>query len=183
MLNLNMHTCPHAGITYMYTYLCNCAHTDMCVILTNASTYTCLRRVLCFACGRQEWVCRNRGRAAAKRRFSRRAGFLGEFVRDKLLVVEPRSLMLPRSVAVLPCHLGWRTLLKCNSNHACLPACLIVALLGVCHDCAQERYAETCQSTGLWVMATKTQKQADTKHTSAFFLETQRVLIISRNSE
>jgi hypothetical protein len=32
--------------------------------------------------------------------------------------------MLPRSVAVLPCHLGWRTLLKCNkTNHACLPAC------------------------------------------------------------
>jgi hypothetical protein len=29
--------------------------------------------------------------------------------------------MLPRSVAVLPCHLGWRTLLKCNkTNHACL---------------------------------------------------------------
>jgi hypothetical protein len=28
-------------------------------------------------------------------------------------------------VAVLPCHLGWRTLLKCNkTNHACLPACL-----------------------------------------------------------
>jgi hypothetical protein len=27
--------------------------------------------------------------------------------------------MLPRSVAVLPCHLGWRTLLKCNkTNHA-----------------------------------------------------------------
>ncbi len=34
---------------------------------------------------------------------------------------EPRSLMLPKSVAVLPCHLGWRTLLKCNkTNHACL---------------------------------------------------------------
>jgi hypothetical protein len=30
--------------------------------------------------------------------------------------------MLSRSVAVLPCHLGWRTLLKCNkTNHACLP--------------------------------------------------------------
>jgi len=30
-------------------------------------------------------------------------------------------LMLPKSVAVLPCHLGWRTLLKCNkTNHACL---------------------------------------------------------------
>jgi hypothetical protein len=29
--------------------------------------------------------------------------------------------MLPKSVAVLPCHLGWRTLLKCNkTNHACL---------------------------------------------------------------
>jgi hypothetical protein len=24
--------------------------------------------------------------------------------------------MLPRSVAVLPCHLGWRTLLKCNKT-------------------------------------------------------------------
>lgn len=34
--------------------------------------------------------------------------------------------MLPKSVAVLPCHLGWRTLLKCNkTNHACLPACLM----------------------------------------------------------
>ncbi len=34
--------------------------------------------------------------------------------------------MLPKSVAVLPCHLGWRTLLKCNkTNHACLPACLL----------------------------------------------------------
>jgi hypothetical protein len=31
--------------------------------------------------------------------------------------------MLPRSVAVLPCHLGWHTLLKCNkTNHACPPA-------------------------------------------------------------
>jgi hypothetical protein len=29
--------------------------------------------------------------------------------------------MLPRSIAVLPCHLGWRTLLKCDkTNHACL---------------------------------------------------------------
>ncbi len=29
--------------------------------------------------------------------------------------------MLPRSVAVLPFHLGWRSLLKCNkTNHACL---------------------------------------------------------------
>jgi hypothetical protein len=28
--------------------------------------------------------------------------------------------MLPRSIAVLPCHLGWGTLLKCNkTNHAC----------------------------------------------------------------
>ncbi len=46
---------------------------------------------------------------------------------------EPRSLMLPKSVAVLPCHLGWRTLLKCNkTNHACLPACLEVqAVLGL----------------------------------------------------
>jgi hypothetical protein len=33
--------------------------------------------------------------------------------------------MLPKSVAVLPCQLGWRTLLKCNkTNHACLPAYL-----------------------------------------------------------
>jgi hypothetical protein len=33
--------------------------------------------------------------------------------------------MLPKSVAVLPCHLGWRTLLKCNkTNHACV-TCLL----------------------------------------------------------
>jgi hypothetical protein len=38
---------------------------------------------------------------------------------------EPRSLMLPKSVVVLQCYLGWRTLLKCNkTNHSCLPACL-----------------------------------------------------------
>ncbi len=35
--------------------------------------------------------------------------------------------MLPRSVAVLPCHLGWRTLLKCNkTNHACFAQFLSV---------------------------------------------------------
>ena len=40
----------------------------------------------------------------------------------------PRSLMLPRSVAVPQCHLGWRTLLKCNkTNHACLPACIVTS--------------------------------------------------------
>jgi hypothetical protein len=28
-------------------------------------------------------------------------------------------------VCMYPCHLGWRTLLKCNkTNHACLPACI-----------------------------------------------------------
>jgi hypothetical protein len=37
---------------------------------------------------------------------------------------EPMSLMLSISVAVLQCHLGWRTLLRCNkTNHACLPVC------------------------------------------------------------
>ncbi len=55
--------------------------------------------------------------------------YMCESICDKHLPLhvcdEPGSLMLPRSVAVLPCHLGWRTLLKCNkTNHACLPACL-----------------------------------------------------------
>ena len=37
--------------------------------------------------------------------------------------------MLPKSVAVLPCHLGWRTLLKCNkTNDAC------VSIYGI-HTC------------------------------------------------
>ncbi len=36
--------------------------------------------------------------------------------------------MLLRSVAVLPCHLGWRTLLKCNkTNHACLGVSYVIS--------------------------------------------------------
>ncbi len=36
--------------------------------------------------------------------------------------------MLPKSVAVLPCHLGWPTLLKCNkTNHACLSEQVLTA--------------------------------------------------------
>jgi hypothetical protein len=36
---------------------------------------------------------------------------------------EPKSPMLPTSVAVLQCHMGWCTLLKCNkTNHSCLCA-------------------------------------------------------------
>ncbi len=38
--------------------------------------------------------------------------------------------MLPRSIAVLPCHLGWRTLLKCHKiKHACLPITLMYSKL------------------------------------------------------
>ena len=47
--------------------------------------------------------------------------------------------MLPRSVAVLQCHLGWLTLLKCNKNiHAFLPACQCLCehlIHGALHTC------------------------------------------------
>ena len=46
--------------------------------------------------------------------------------------------MLPKSVAVLPCHLGWRTLLKCNkTNHACLEE--TITLIDIC-ACAEDLY-------------------------------------------
>ncbi len=36
---------------------------------------------------------------------------------------------IPRSVAVLPCHLGWRTLLKCNkTNHAILVTDMVIVM-------------------------------------------------------
>ncbi len=64
---------------------------------------------------------------------------IGSVIREIYMYVcmyvcaEPRSLMLPRSVAVLPCHLGWRTLLKCNkTNHACLYVCVCVCWCEMC---------------------------------------------------
>jgi hypothetical protein len=51
--------------------------------------------------------------------------------------------MLPRSVAVLPCHLGWRTLLKCNkTNHACLiMQCFLRSIFMLALSCARHRVA------------------------------------------
>ncbi len=40
--------------------------------------------------------------------------------------------MLPRSVAVRPCHLGWRTLLKCNkTNHVHVHAVCVCVHAGI----------------------------------------------------
>jgi hypothetical protein len=74
--------------------------------------------------------------------------------------------MLPRSVAVLPCHLEWRTLLKCNkTNHACL--CVIIPSdslsdylylclagnLRVCHMCSFILHGIVCQYAYLFCLS------------------------------